>query len=117
MNEQKPKPMTVAEVSDLLKTDQQGELTTSDGLSITMQEFRERFNRQPTGERPCRRCKKPWTPTGWNFYDLCEECHIVWQQARCYDHFKGYDEAGHMILVKNEKRYESCDLWIKDNPI
>lgn len=58
--------------------------------------------------RPCRGCQQNWTPTGWNFYGLCDQCFPRWNAVRvrlpCTD-------AEYTITPGY---YSSCSQWIAD---
>lgn len=77
------------------------------------EEFRERFVRNAEGgEQTCRSCQKKWTPSGWNFWGLCDECFPRWNAVRVMLPPQEYDTYTHVTPEKGY--YTSCDEWLKD---
>jgi hypothetical protein len=63
------------------------------------------------GPRPCLRCGTAWTPSVWNFYELCETC---------FAEFDAQKMAGRLgDIVKHPQAqpwFESSEDWMAANP-
>ena len=59
--------------------------------------------------RPCRRCQKEWKPKGWNFYDLCEDCFVLFNTQKMRGRFSVFSETPIPYT-------ESCEEWMGANP-
>lgn len=80
------------------------------GQTLMTDEFLEEVARSFSGQepRPCRGCGKDWTPSGWNFYGLCNTCFPRWDAVRFMSPAPG------VKYMVTPGYYSSCDQWIAD---
>ena len=78
-------------------------------MGITITELAESMKRNdgPPVPRPCRACKKEWTPGVWNFYDLCDECFAEFDSQKMRGRFSSLG-GGEQLAY-----FESADEWIQ----
>lgn len=78
-------------------------------MGITIRELAESMKRNDGRRepRPCRCCKKEWTPADWNFYDLCDECFSEFDTQKMRGRFSSLNGQEQIAY------FESADEWIQ----
>lgn len=59
---------------------------------------------------PCRRCGADWTPTGWNFHDLCELCFAEFDHQKMQGRWNRFFPGGGN---PNLLSFEWVSDWLK----
>lgn len=87
-----------------------GDFVLKKNITPMHDEFLEEVARSFSGQepRPCRGCGKDWTPSGWNFYGLCNTCFPRWDAVRFMSPAPG------VKYMVTPGYYSSCDQWIAD---